>query len=289
MTRRSFAALLTAACAAALGGCSTLSVFAAVTPKDPARKLAGDMAYGPNPRQTLDVYAPKSPPAGPMPVVMFFYGGNWDSGSRAEYGWVGQALASRGFLVIVPDYRLTPQVVYPSFVEDCAAATRWAQDHAAEYGGDPSRLLLTGHSAGAYMAVMLALDDGFLRKAGVDYAHVKGAVGLSGPYDFYPFDVPASRAAFAGYPDPKATQPIAYAARPHRPPVLMIQGEHDKYVGPHNAINLDRDLKAAGNPSTLRLYPTLTHPDTVLALSVPFRGKAPILDEVTAFLRAAAG
>jgi len=289
MTRRSLAALLAAACGAALSACSPLSAFAAFTPRDPARKPAHGIAYGSGPRRMLDVYAPERPPAGPMPVVMFFYGGGWNSGSRADYGWVGQALASRGFLVVVPDYRLVPEVIYPSFVEDCAAATRWAQDHAADYGGDPSRLLLVGHSAGAYMALMLALDDDFLKQAGVDFAHVKGAAGLSGPYDFLPFDVASSRDAFAAYPYPRATQPITYAKRPHRPPVLLIQGQNDRLVGPHNAINLDRDLKAAGNPSTLRLYPTLTHPDTVLALSVPFRGKAPILDEVTAFLRAAAG
>ncbi len=268
--------------------CLALSAFSTLTPRDAAKKPAHDIAYGSDPRQRLDVYAPEQPPAGPMPVVMFYYGGGWNSGSRKEYGWAGQALASRGFLVVVPDYRVVPAVVYPSFVEDCAAAVRWAQDHAAEYGGDPKRILLTGHSAGAYMALQLALDDDFLRAAGVDYASIKGAVGLSGPYDFYPFDVPSSRDAFASYPDPKATQPISYAARPHRPPVLLVQGEKDKLVGPHNSINLDKLLRAAGNPSTLRLYPGLTHPDTVLALSVPFRGKAPILEEMTDFMRKAA-
>jgi acetyl esterase/lipase len=147
---------------------------------------------------------------------------------------------------------------------------------------------LAGHSAGAYIALQLALDDDFLRAAGVDYGRIKGAVGLSGPYDFYPFDVESSRAAFGRWPDPPATQPIAYAGRPHRPPALLIQGGRDAVVGPHNAVDLDRALRAAGNASTLRLYPTLTHPDTVLALSVPFRGKAPILDEAAAFMARAA-
>lgn len=188
--------------------------------------------------------------------------------------------------MVVPDYRLVPQVTYPGFVEDCAASVRWAQDNARRYGGDPDRILLVGHSAGAYMALMLALDDDFLRAAGVDNSRVRGAAGLSGPYDFYPFDVKSSRDAFASYPDPKATQPITYAARPHRPPVLLIQGQADRLVGPHNSINLDRALREAGNRSTLHLYPGLSHPDTVLALSVPFRGKAPILEEVTGFLRA---
>lgn len=288
MTRRQFAALLAASCTSLMSGCSALTTFATLTPKDPASRLATGASYGPDPRQRLDVYGPDHR-AGPLPMVMFFYGGGWNSGSRTDYGWVAQALASKGFLVFVPDYRLVPKVVYPAFVKDCAAATRWAQDHAAQYGGDPSHIFLMGHSAGAYMAVMLALDEDFLREAGVDFSHVKGAVGLSGPYDFYPFDVSSSRDAFGAYPDPQATQPIRYAARPHRPPVLLIQGEQDKVVGPHNSINLDRALRAAGNRSTLRLYPTLAHPDTVLALSIPFRGKAPILSEVTAFLQSQVG
>ena len=164
MTRRAVTALLLSAAGAALGGCSPLTAFAALTPKDAARRPVRGVAYGPDARQQLDVYAPPSP-QGPAPVVVFFYGGGWNSGSRSDYGWAAQALASRGFLVIVPDYRLVPAVVYPGFVEDCALAVRWAQDHAGRYGGDADRLLLAGHSAGAYMALMLALDDDFLRRA----------------------------------------------------------------------------------------------------------------------------
>ena len=289
MIRRRLTALAAAACLTVLGGCSMLSAFAAVTPRDAARLAGRGVAYGADPRQRLDVYAPPTA-RGPVPVVVFFYGGGWSAGARGDYGWAAQALAARGFLVIVPDYRLAPAHPYPDFVQDGAAAVRWAQDHAAAFGGDPRRLLLAGHSAGAYIALQLALDDDFLRAAGVDRAAITGAVGLSGPYDFYPFDVAASRQAFGLWPEPHETQPIAYAARPHRPPVLLIQGGQDAVVQPRNAVSLDRALRAAGNASTLRLYPDLSHPDTLLALSVPFRGKAPILDETTAFLaRAAAG
>ena len=257
-----------------------MSAFATLTPKDPSERIVSAAAYGQDSRQRLDVYAPDGAKAR-MPIVMFFYGGGWSSGSRSDYGWAARALASHGYIVVVPDYRLVPAVGYPSFVEDCARATRWATEHAAQYGGDPKRLFLTGHSAGAYMAMMLALDDQFLTGAGVDFADVKGAVGLSGPYDFYPFDVKSSQDAFGAYPKPEETQPIHYAGRPHRPPVLLIQGDHDKLVGPYNSVNLDRALRAAGNPSDLHLYPGLAHPDTLLALSIPFRGKAPILAQVT--------
>lgn len=290
MTRRRFAALFTAVCGAAVSGCSVLSAFNALAPRDPANQPGRDLAYGADPRQRLDVYTPKQRGTGRAPVLVFFYGGGWTSGRRQDYAFAGHALASRGFVVVVPDYRVAPAHPYPDFVQDAAAAVRWARDHAADYGGDPGRIVLAGHSAGAYLAMMLAMDDDALRAAGVDFGLIKGAVGLSGPYDFYPFDVESSRVAFGAWPDPKATQPITYAGRPHRPPVLLIQGQKDDLVGVKNSVNLERVLKAAGNPVTVRLYPGLTHPDTVLALSPPFRGKAPILNEAADFLhRAAAG
>ena len=289
MTRRGFSAVLAGLGGFLLSGCSVLTAFNTLTPRDPANRAAVGLAYGSDPRQVLDVYTPKNPGAGPLPMLVFFYGGGWISGHREDYGFAGQALASRGFVTVVPDYRVAPAHPYPDFMQDAALAVRWARDHAAEYGGDPTRIVLCGHSAGGYLALMLAMDDDFLRDAGVDVSLIKGAVGLSGPYDFYPFNVKESILAFGQYPDPRATQPISYASRPHRPPVLLIQGEKDKIVGVHNAVNLDRALRQAGNASTLHLFPTLTHPDTALALSVPFRGKAPILAETAQFLHRVTG
>lgn len=282
--RRAIPAVLASAWAFLMSGCSVLTAFNTLTPRDPAVHAGRDIAYGADPRQTLDVYTPHTT-GGPAPMLVFFYGGGWTSGHRQDYGFAAHAFAARGFVTVVPDYRLAPQNPYPAFVQDAASAVRWAHDHAAQYGGDPSRIVLVGHSAGGYLAVMLAMDDDFLKAAGVDFSIIKGAVGLSGPYNFYPFDVESSRLAFGLYPDLKATQPISYAARPHRPPVLLVQGENDKLVGVHNAVNLDRALRKAGNPSTLRLFPELSHSDTAVSLSVPFRGKAPILSEAVDFLK----
>jgi acetyl esterase/lipase len=289
MTRRGFSAALAGVCGFVLSGCSILTAFNTLAPRDPADHAGRDIAYGSDPRQKLDVYIPEKPGAAALPVLVFFYGGGWTSGHRQDYAFAGQALASRGFVTVVPDYRIAPANPYPDFVQDAASAVRWAHDHAAQFGGDPGRIVMCGHSAGAYLALMLAMDDDFLRAAGVDFSVIKGAAGLSGPYDFYPFDVESSRLAFGAYPDPKATKPITYAGRPHRPPVLLIQGGKDRLVAVKNSVNLDRALTQAGNPATLHLYPGLSHPDTVLALSVPFRGKAPILAEVTDFLKRAAG
>jgi acetyl esterase/lipase len=288
MNRRRLSVVLAGAAGALLAACSPLTAFNTLAPRDPAGHPGRDIAYGADPRQTLDVYTPKAA-AGPAPVLVFFYGGGWSGGRRQDYAWVGQALAAQGFVVVVPDYRLVPQVRYPVFVQDSAAAVRWAQDHAAQFGGDPRRILLAGHSAGAYNAMMLALDPEFLHAAGVDPSAIRGVAGLSGPYDFYPFDVAASRNAFGQWPDPRATQPVAYASTPGKPPVFMALGDRDTTVEPRNSISLDRALRAAGNRSELKIYPGLNHVDTVLSLSRPFRGKAPVLEDMTAFLKASAG
>ena len=284
MTRRAGLITLVGSVASA---CSPLSLFATFTPKDAARARERGVAYGPLERQALDVYAPPKAPLGetaPAPVAVFFYGGSWDSGRRQDYGWVGRALAAQGFLTIVPDYRLYPAVRYPSFVEDGALAVRWAVDHARELGGDPGRIVLIGHSAGAYNAAMLALDDFYLKAAGVDPKVVRAFAGLSGPYDFLPLDGPITRRTFGAFPDLPATQPCAYA-RADSPSAFLATGDGDTTVKPRNTRALAAALRAKGAAVEERHYAGLNHADTVLALSRPFRGKAPVLAEMAAFLK----
>ena len=284
MTRR--AGLITLA-GSMVSACSPLSLFATFVPKDAARTPEHGVAYGPLERQALDVYAPRRETA-PAPVAVFFYGGSWDSGRRQDYGWVGRALAAQGFLTILPDYRLYPTVRYPSFVEDGALAVRWAVDHARELGGDPSRIVLIGHSAGAYNAAMLALDDRYLKAVGVDPKVVRGFAGLSGPYDFLPLDGPITRQTFGAYPDLPSTQPGAYV-RADSPPAFLATGDADTTVKPRNTKALAAALRAKGAAVEERHYEGLNHADTVLALSRPLRGKAPVLAEMTAFLKGRVG
>jgi acetyl esterase/lipase len=289
MTRR---AGLIALAGSALSACSPhrlspLSLFATFTPKDAAKSPEHGVAFGPDPRQKLDVYAPRRETA-PAPVAVFFYGGSWDSGRRQDYGWVGRALAARGFLTIVPDYRLYPAVRYPGFVEDGALAVRWAVDHARALGGDPGRIVLIGHSAGAYNAAMLALDHRYLTAAGVDPKVVRAFAGLSGPYDFLPLDGPITERTFGQFPDLPATQPAAYVGA-DSPPAFLATGEDDTTVRPRNTRILAAALRAQGVAVEERHYPSLNHADTVLALSRPFRGKAPVLAEMTAFLKGRIG
>ena len=263
-------------------GCTPLSLFDMLVPKDRGgiRSAAG-VAYGPDPRQRLDVYVPRGSIGAHRPVVVFFYGGSWNSGDRAGYAFVGRALAARGFVVVIPDYRLVPQVRYPAFIEDGAAAVRWAEVHAVTYGGAPDRLVLMGHSAGAYIAAMLAVDGRWLGPARVN---VRGLVGLAGPYDFAPFDVDASRAAFGNWPRPAETQPVSWAGAGD-PPALLAYGAEDRTVRPRNSEALAARLRAGGVRVELRAYPKLSHVGLLLAFARPFRGRAPVLDDVASFIR----
>ena len=274
----------------ALAGCSPpalLNGLNSLTPGDgDARKAASGVAYGSEPRQKLDVWTPRRKAGGaPLPVVVFFYGGAWVKGERGDYGFAGRAYAARGFVAVVPDYRLVPTVRYPAFVADGALAIRWTRDNVARFGGDPHRITLAGHSAGAYNAAMLALDGKFLRDAGVDPHIVRAAALLAGPYDFYPWDDKRAVDAFANWPRPEETQPINHVSA-SAPPMWLGYGSADTTVRPRNSIALAARLKAAGAQVTLREYPGKSHVDLVMGLSKPFRGKASTLDDTSAFLRA---
>lgn len=269
----------------ALAACTpSLGAFDALAPRDAgARRIVRDAAFGAEQRQKLDLYAPVEA-AGASPVIVFIYGGSWRTGSKDDYQFLGAALAAQGFVVAIPNYRLVPEVRFPTFLEDCAAAVRWVQDNAATYGGDARRIVLAGHSAGAYNAAMLALDRRYLGDAGVEAARIRGTIGLAGPYDFIPFDVSATQDAFGQAPEPQITQPLHYA-HADAPPLLLLWGEDDTTVGPRNIENLGRAMREVGGRVETKIYPGIDHVEIMLALSRPFRGKAPVLADVADFAR----
>lgn len=277
--------LLTGSLAALVGACTpSLGAFNRFAPHDGGgRRVVRNAAYGALARQTIDVYAPRGAPSG-APVMVFIYGGSWRSGAKGDYGFVGDAFAALGFVTAIPDYRLVPEVRFPGFIEDCAAAVAWVRANAATYGGDPNRIVIVGHSAGAYNAAMLGLDERYLGAAGVPAQSVRGVVGLAGPYDFLPFDVEATREAFGQAPEPRATQPVAFA-RAGAPPMLLLWGEADTTVGPRNIAGLERAMQSAGGVVETKIYTDVTHVGIMLALSRPFRGRAPVLADLTAFAR----
>ncbi|MFO6431750.1 alpha/beta hydrolase [Erythrobacter sp. W302b] len=248
-----------------------------------AQQVAEGVAFGSH-GQMLDIWAPEAAGGAARPVVIFWYGGGWAKGDRTSYAFAGRALARAGFLVVIPDYRKVPQVHFPAFLDDGAEAVAWVEDNIAQFGGDPRRLAFMGHSAGAYEAVMLALDSKRLVAAGADPANVKAAVGLSGPYDFYPFTSDRAINAMSRWPRPEETQPITFA-RADMPPLLLVTSDGDETVRPKNANNLGAKLRALGAPVEVKNYGPLDHEEIVMALSVPFRSKGPVLADSVAFLR----
>jgi acetyl esterase/lipase len=277
-----FGALIGGLMLLVLGACSPVKVLNALTPDDTFDKTVG-IAYGDDPRQKLDVYVPRHPLKG-APVVVFFYGGSWNSGNRGDYTFVGEALASRGIVAVLADYRLYPQVRYPLFLEDGARAVAWTKAHISEYSGNPQRLYLMGHSSGAYNASMLALDTNLLGAVGMSPKDLSGWIGLAGPYDFLPIENPDVRPVFFWPDSPAQSQPINHVSR-GAPPALLIAASKDNLVNPtRNTGGLASKLREASVPVQDLYYSRPSHITLVATLSRPLRRLAPVLDQVVGFI-----
>ncbi|MEG0065689.1 MAG: alpha/beta hydrolase [Pseudomonas sp.] len=281
--RQGFGAMFGGVLLLVLSACSPVKLLNALTPDSTFDKTAG-IAYGDDPRQKLDVYVPRHalPDA---PVVVFFYGGSWNSGAREDYNFVGEALASRGIVAVVADYRLYPQVRYPLFLQDAARAVAWTKANIREFSGNPQRLYLMGHSSGGYNAAMLALDGDLLAAAGMSPKDLRGWIGLAGPYDFLPIENPAVRPVFFWPDSPPQSQPINHVSR-DAPPALLIAASKDELVNPtRNTGGLAHKLRAAGVPVQDFYYSRPNHITLVATLSRPLRGLAPVLDQVVGFIK----
>lgn len=241
-------------------------------------------SYGPESRQKLDVYSPKD--AKDRPVVVFFYGGSWTMGRRGLYRFVGAALAERGIVAVVPDYRLYPQVKFPLFLDDGAQAVAWVQKHAREFGGDPQRIVLMGHSAGGHEAAFLAYDRQLLQKAGARPEWIVGLVGLSGPYALEP-DTEVLNTIFASPYTEVEWQPVRFVT-PQAPPTLLVHGTADDVVSIRHAEKLRDVLQANHVRVETQFYPEKSHADTVAGFSVPARGRTPVLDQSVSFIESVA-
>jgi acetyl esterase/lipase len=267
---------------ATLTGCAPVDLLNA-TIATSGLKITRDIDYGADPHQRLDIYVPKSAGAN-APVIVFFYGGAWQSGDKGDYLFAAQALASDGAIVVVPNYRVYPQVTFPVFIDDGASAIAWTVHNIQKYGGNPDGLFIAGHSAGAYIAIMLALNQSYLTAAGVAQSHIAGAIGLAGPYDFLPLTRDDIKPIFEVVHDIQVTQPIHYA-RADAPPLLLIAGDADDTVAPYNTTNLTKRIEELGGQVDEHLYPGVGHVGTVLALTPLFNGKADILARIQTFVK----
>jgi len=237
-------------------------------------KVTRGIAYGDNPRQVMDIYAP---PGRDLPVIMFFYGGSWQGGARREYAFVAGLLAAKGFVVVVPDYRVYPETRYPGFIEDCDAAAHWAVENIELFGGSPQALFLMGHSAGAYNAVMVAL--------GTSAPVLAGVIGLAGPYDFLPLKDPIIKTIFSGPHELADTQPINHV-HGAAPPMFLATGARDRTVLPRNTTALAAKLRRAGAAVETRIYPKLGHISMLLAVLPYLAWRGRVLRDVLAFCTA---
>lgn len=273
--------------AGALVACSPLQAINAVTSGSASEKQL-DISYGADPRNLLDVYRPRTQAAA-APVVVFFYGGSWNTGSRRDYAFVGEALAARGIVAVLADYRLYPQVRYPSFIEDSAQAVAWTLKQIGQYGGDPKRVFVMGHSAGAYNAAMVAIDPRWLAAQGESIGALRGLIGLAGPYDFIPITNAAAQPVFF-YPDtPPESQPVNHVTAA-APPALLIASHEDKVVNAaRNTGGLSRRLRMVGVPVREVYFDNTSHVSLIGAIAWPLRGIAPVLDTVVSFVQSDGG
>ena len=267
----------------ALAACSPLRAVNVLVPGSGFERHEA-IAYGERPGDKLDVYAPRSLSAVARPVIVFFYGGSWQDGRREEYLFAAEAFTARGFVVVVPDYRKYPEVHYPVFVQDGARAVAWTVANVARYGGDPSRITLMGHSAGAHIAAMLAYNREFLDAA--SRKAVRAFVGLAGAYDFVPSEEPI-REALTFHGGTAAAMPVRYVTG-GEPPSLLLTGDRDTRVNPENTRSLARRLQQAGSAVEEKHYPDLTHSTLLLGLASAFRNDA-LLDDIERFVRNANG
>jgi acetyl esterase/lipase len=281
---RALRALLMVPVALILAACTRASFVVANLPALATERVAA-VAFGEGPREKLDFYpVPAVTGEAPRPLVVFFYGGNFTAGRREDYRFVGSALSGLGYATAIPDYRLYPEVRFPAFLDDAARAVVASQRMAAARGADPRRVLLAGHSAGAYIAAMLALEPRYLREAGGDPLEIIGWVGLSGPYDIAP-NSDALRDVFDSHSTPDSYRPLRRAVQPSSP-ALLLHGADDDVVGTFHSERLARRLRELGVDVSLHIYPGRRHADTVASLSAPARGRTDALARISAFFAA---
>ncbi|HTI01920.1 MAG TPA: alpha/beta hydrolase [Acidisoma sp.] len=241
-----------------------------------------NLPYATGDRHSLDVYVSRAP-GKPRPVVVFVYGGNWAAGSKAEFAWVGAALARLGFMAVIPDYRLYPEARWPMFLQDNADAVHWAQSHAASFGGDPSKIVLMGHSAGANSVLSLAVEPQWLAGVGMSPHDIRAVIGLSGPYTLSPLDSAQERAIFGpktGYADP------IHHIDGGSPPLLLIIGDRDDAADPRDSDAVAAKVRAKGSLAEVVHFPTLGHSDTQNALAIT-PGRPPgVINVILRFLAA---
>ena len=262
-------------------GCirSGLSVINGLASVGDFKKIT-NQSYGELPRQQLDIYVPKQGPAA-KPVVVFFYGGCWGACrtySKDAYDFVGDTLTAAGYITVLTDYRLYPDARFDDIMQDATASLNWTHEHIQAYGGDPDKIFLMGHSAGAHIAALLATNEDYL---GENLKAIRGFIGLAGPYDFLPFDQDYMRQLFANRD--AESQPINFV-NGNEPPHLLLHGLDDRRVDPRNAESLAAHLQQHGIVHQHLTYLELGHGKLLAALARPLKNSYPVTQDIINFI-----
>jgi acetyl esterase/lipase len=263
-----------------ISGCSGTEILNIVN-RAGHYQTAKDVAYGPHQRQQLDIYQPHEPANACL--IVFVYGGGWDSGSKAQYGFVAAALARKGYTLVVPDYRLYPEVQHPAFVADIAQAIASEPVQAL---AKRKSLVMMGHSAGAMIAGLISFDPKYLQAVGLTPDIIDAYVTLAGPHDYFlPTQKPRWTNIFGTDPIQQLDALTVNHIRPQNPPTLILQGAADKTVTPKSAVSLEQKLQNAGVPVARKTYPGVTHVQLVAAMGQPLGFLAPTLVDIDHFLQ----
>ena len=263
--------------------CSPVSMLNAIIPENGYHRFV-DIRYGETSRHKLDIYLSNhSNSEAPKKTVIFFYGGGWDSGDKEDYKFVAEALSSAGFDVVIPDYRLYPDVVFPEFVDDAALAVSWSHKHLAKFGANPNSLFVAGHSAGAHIAALLALDPHYLKRYQLSPDRLGGMIGLAGPYDFLPLESDTLKTIFGPENERWRSQPINFVDGKN-PPMLLMLGDDDSTVWPKNSRNLATKIREKGGNIELVEFKDYGHVEMVAKLAKPLRGEGRLLQAITEFI-----
>jgi len=276
---RNFILILFILSSVLLSGCSPLGILNATVSSDGYTSTL-NQAYGKQHRQRLDIHVPIQVSEN-ADVVVFYYGGRWQSGNKEQYAFVADALASKGIITVLPDYRLYPDVDWRDFIHDGARAYQWVVKNIEKYKGNPKRVFVMGHSAGAHISAMVAVDESLLDK---DTKRPCGFIGLAGPYDFLPIRDADVIQVFSSAKDLKDTQPITFVDKMD-PAMLLMHGTDDVSVNIGNTARVAKRVRGLGGVVKTKIYDDVDHIDILISLSSTFRHVSPVLSDSVAFMR----